>query len=136
MNNHAFEREMKLKKILSTLIFIKDDSIERIKRWDLKLHIRSQLNITDRHCISDWIDTMLADEMISPNPHTQLAHNKAFSAQDSMIIQPRNDTYYIINKANILNWLRTHPTHTTLAQFIQSTTSQVPRETQAQTSSL
>jgi len=102
MNNHNIEKEEKMFKILNSLIFLKDDSEERVNRWQLKHHIETQLNIGDPHIVNGWVDRVLAYEFISPNPHTNLtAHTHS--------LRPSNDTYYFLNKQAILKFLASHP---------------------------
>ncbi|MGD0644392.1 MAG: hypothetical protein ABSA75_05755 [Candidatus Bathyarchaeia archaeon] len=62
----------------------------RIDRQTLKQLISSTLHITDRHCISQWIECLLSLKLIEPNPHTQLSAQKH-------VKMPTMNTLYFIN---------------------------------------
>ena len=66
-----------------------------IKRWNIRLMIQSKLQIVECHAVNQWINFLLSEGYIHPNPTSQLS-------ADKRIIKPSNDTRYFINYENIL----------------------------------
>lgn len=66
-----------------------------IKRWNVKLIIQSKLQIVEVHAVNQWINFLLSEGYLRPNPTSQLSSK-------IQVIKPTNDTRYFISYENIL----------------------------------
>ena len=99
------------------------ERIYRINRQGLRWLIIGELNTSTRHTIYAFLELLLAKELISPNPTSQLSANLKK-------IMPTNDTRYFLNKAEIIeafkiNLAKTKSSTHPLSSFTQTTQSNV-----------
>jgi hypothetical protein len=119
----------KTEKVLTRLEEYYREGNEKITRYILRSFVASGAEVTNRHSVSGWINRLLGDGFLSPNPTSAFIRVKANPYQKGGIfpkttmLMPNNETMYFINIEKIRAFLsqsKSKISHTPLPKQQQS----------------